>query len=105
PSTAHAPPLRSSPPQLDALPIAAFERSAQLERELEKACRARDQFANQLKSEQQSAAKAATEEKNRLDGLTAELELSSAEAAQLRSSAQQLEAAGTAAVERSAQLE
>src|SRR2546430_11251192 len=48
----------------------------------------RDQLAVQLKSQQESSAQAAheaAEVKNRLDGLTAEFEIISAEAAQLRS--------------------
>jgi len=90
------------------------------------ACCAWDQLVVQLESEQQSSAQAAhqaAEVTNRLDGLTVELELINAEAAQLRSdreradsewnkqldaartAAQKLEADRTAAVERSMHLE
>src|SRR6185436_6917793 len=74
--------------KLEADRTAAVERSVHLESELKKACSAQEQLAVQLKSEQQSSAQAAEEAeevKNRLDGLTAELELINAEAAQLRS--------------------
>src|SRR5206468_879190 len=86
----------------------------------------RDRLAVELKSEQASSAQSAqqaAEEENRVDGLTVELELINAEAAQLRSdreradsewsgqldaakaSATKLEAEWTAAVERSERLE
>src|SRR6185295_10456705 len=117
---------KTSAQKLEADRTAAVERSVHLESELKKACCAREQLAVQLKSEQQSSAQAAhqaTEVENRLDGLTVELELISAEAAQLRSdreradsewkeqldaaktSAQKLETDRTAAVERSGQRE
>src|SRR4029077_13967881 len=116
----------TSAQKLEADRTAALEGSMRLKSELEKACCARDQLAVQLKSEQQSSAQAAhqaAEVQDRLEGLTGELELISAEAAQLRSdreradsewdeqldaakmSAQKLEADRTAALERSGHLE
>src|SRR4029077_13042183 len=110
----------TSAQKLEADRTAALEGSMRLKSELEKACCAREQLAVQLKTEQQSSAQAAhqaAEVQNRLDGLTVELELISAEAAQLRSdreradsewneqldaaktSAQKLEAALTEATE------
>src|SRR5207344_1070873 len=79
---------RMSAQKLEADRTAAVERSVHLERELKRACGAQDQLAVQLESEQQSSAQAArqaAEVTNRLDGLTVELELISAESAQLRS--------------------
>src|SRR5262249_23163913 len=117
---------KTSAQKLEADWTAAVERSVRLESELERAGRAPCQVGGELKSEEQSSAQAAdqaAEVKNRLDGLTTELELAIAEAAQLRSdreradsqwneqldaaktSAQKLEADWTAAVERSVRLE
>jgi chromosome segregation ATPase len=79
---------RTSAQKLEAEKTAAAKCVVHLERELEKACHARDQLRVQLQSEQESLARAAQQAvtlNNRLDGLTAEVDLINLEAAQLRS--------------------